>query len=254
MISFAPIFVFFFHVYWKFVGNEINWKVRSRANVPRAPGGCRHGSHRLGSAVCGQGRPAQGRPASPAGRWAELLRAGSRRVAMGSGRWPPGGRGARVLTRRASARSWPAHRCLSTLLDTGLSVTGFPLRRGERVRKGGPPLRGSLPGTRSLVWGRGHPTSQSRPGSPAPHHGLRVSDSRHRLKAFLYTSALRCTPLSDPSGGRGPDPRLDRDPSVSLGLPPAPRDPADGGGDSRPQGPLHSWNEILVLCALPSAV
>ena len=41
-----------------------------------------------------------------------------------------------MLTRRASARSRPAHRCLSTLLDTGLSVTGSPLRRGERVRKG----------------------------------------------------------------------------------------------------------------------
>ena len=156
-----------------------------------------------------------------------------------------------MLTRRASARSRPAHRCLSTLLDTGLSVTGSPLRRGERVRKGGPPLGGSLPGTRSLVRGRGHPTSQSRPGSPAPHHGLRLSDPRHRLKAFLYTSALRCIPLSDPSGGRGPDPRLDRDPSVSLGLPPALRDPADGGGHSRPRGPLHSWNEILVLCPLP---
>ena len=108
-----------------------------------------------------------------------------------------------MLTRRASARSRPAHRCLPTILDTGLSVTGSPLRRGERVRKGGPRLRGSLPGTRSLVWGRGHPTSQSRPGSPAPHHGLRVSDPRHRLKAFLYTSALRCTPYQTRRGGVG---------------------------------------------------
>ena len=152
------------------------------------------GRGRLGSAVCRLGRPTQGRPASPAGGWAALLRNGSRRVAVGSGRGPPGGRGGRVLTRRASARCRPAHRCPSTLLDAGLGVTGSPLRRGERVGKGCPPLGGSLPGTRSLVWGSGHPTSQSRLGSAAPHHGLRVPDPRQRLKAFLYTSALRCTP------------------------------------------------------------
>ena len=101
------------------------------------------------------------------------------------------------------------------------------------------------------AWASHVPESPGQPSPSSRAASLRPETPAEGLSVH-FRSPLH--PLSDPSGGRGPDPRLDRDPSVSLGLPPAPRDPADSGGDSRPQGPLHSWNEILVLCALPSAV
>lgn len=164
-----------------------------------------------------------------------------------------------ALTRRASAQSRPAHRCLSTLPDTGRNVTGSSFGRGEGV-KGGRPWEARCRAPTAWcggVWGshRRHsraPQVPESPGQPSPSSWAASPRPETPAEGFSVHVPSPLPPLSDPSGGRGPDPRLPRVPPRFWVSPPAP-DPADGGGDSRPPGPLRSWDELRVLCALPSA-
>lgn len=165
----CPSICLLFYVYWKFVGNEINWRVRSRANVPRAPGGCRHGD------PAAWAQPSVGRGARPRAGPHLQQEGGLRSSATARGGWPWGlGAGPRVggedvcsPAERAPAVG-PAHRCPSTLLDTGLRVTGSPLRRGERERGRRHPQPGVGEWAPHVPESPGQRSPSSRAASPRP--------------------------------------------------------------------------------------